>query len=438
VADHNPPLARRTGMLDAPFGSGTKSDDSERLQTVKSDHFSRLAGDERAAKRILGRFGDDSAGPRMIVLGGIHGNEPAGLEASRRVMASLERDRPAMSGSVVFLAGNLAAIERRARFVHLDLNRQWTIDRILAVLSDGRTAGAPAEHTEQRALLDTLRDLISSSPGPLYFLDLHTSSAAGAPFLTVGDTLRNRRFAQRFPLSLILGLEEQVDGALLELLGNYGFITMGVEAGQHDSPESADVHEAVVWLALAGSGVLGSSAEIELGRYRKLLERARNGLPRVVEVRRRHAINNGDGFRMEQGYRNFQPVRVGEVVAQDRNGPIRAPEGGMILLPLYQGQGDDGFFIAREVHMFWLRLSALLRRMRTRGVLRMLPGVKRDPKRPDVFVVDTRIARWYPLEIFHLFGFRKLRRTGEELTVSRRRYDLAPPSRISFTIPPVN
>jgi len=403
---------------------------------VKSDHSSSLADVGPPVKRVLGRFGNDDAGPRMIVLAGIHGNEPAGLEASRRVLAGLERERPGMTGSVIFLAGNLAAIERRSRFIDRDLNRQWTAERISAALSDGDAAGAPAEHREQRALHETLRELISTSPGPLYFLDLHTSSAAGAPFLTVGDTLRNRNFAEGFPLPLILGLEEQVDGALLELLNNYGFITMGVEAGQHESPEASNVHEAVVWLALGASGVMGRSFGVE--RYHKLLDRARSGLPRVVEVRRRHAIDDGDGFRMEQGYRNFQPVRAGEVLAHDRTGPIRSPEGGLILLPLYQGQGDDGFFIAREVRVFWLRVSALLRRMRARGVLRLLPGVRRDPGRPDVFVVNTRIARWYPLEIFHLFGFRKLRTTGEELTVSRRRYDLAPPARISFTLPPAN
>jgi predicted deacylase len=39
----------------------------------------------------MGRFGNDEAGPRMIVTGGIHGNEPAGLVAIERVMQRLDR-----------------------------------------------------------------------------------------------------------------------------------------------------------------------------------------------------------------------------------------------------------------------------------------------------------------------------------------------------------
>jgi hypothetical protein len=44
-------------------------------------------------------------------------------------------------------------------------------------------------------------------------------------------------------------------------------------------------------------------------------------------------------------------------------------------------------------------------------------------------VVDTRVARLFPLEILHLLGFRKLRKDGPYLLVSRRRFDLNPPPR---------
>jgi hypothetical protein len=58
--------------------------------------------------------------------------------------------------------------------------------------------------------------------------------------------------------------------------------------------------------------------------------------------------------------------------------------------------------------------------------------VRRPQEDPTVLIVDTRIAWFYPLEIFHLLGFRKVRRTGDELIVCRRRYDLAPPQRFSL------
>ena len=74
----------------------------------------------------------------------------------------------------------------------------------------------------------------------------------------------------------------------------------------------------------------------------------------------------------------------------------------------------------------------MLRYLHAGGLMRFLPGVRRPQEDPTVLIVDTQIAWFYPLEIFHLFGFRKVRRTGDELIVSRRRYDLVPPPRFSL------
>ena len=135
---------------------------------------------------------------------------------------------------------------------------------------------------------------------------------------------------------------------------------------------------------------------------------------------------------MEQGLANFMPIDKGQLLGRDSHGLILAPSAGLILLPLYQGQGDDGFFLAREVRPFWLRVSGLLRRLRAGSLLRLLPGVRRDPTDGEALVVETRLARLYPLEIFHLLGFRRLRRTGTQLTVARRKHDLVAPRRVRF------
>jgi succinylglutamate desuccinylase len=382
--------------------------------------------------RIIGRITGQRPGPTMIVMTGIHGNEGAGHRAGKRLLASLERGPADLCGDLIVLAGNLPALVERTRYIHDDLNRQWTPLKIEALESTLASVRGPAEDGQRRELLEVFGELVAAARGPVYFLDLHTSSADGPPFLTVGDTLRNRRFAMQFPLPIILGLEEQVDGSLLEYLNNFGFITMGVEAGQHDAPQSADRLEAVLRLALVNAGLverseLGEADELELE-----LQHDSRGIPPVLEVRHRHAINSESAFRMEPGYTNFQPVTQGQLLAADRDGEVSAPENGRILLPLYQGKGDDGFFIAREISVFWLRLSALLRRLRLSPLLGLLPGVHRHPEQHEVLFVNTRVARVYPLEIFHLFGFRKLRQLGTDLVVSRRRYDHSPPTKITL------
>jgi succinylglutamate desuccinylase len=372
----------------------------------------------------------------MIVVGSLHGNEPSGVQAMERVVASLDERRTALRGDLLLVSGNLSAIAHRVRFVDKDLNRQWTPARV-AALTDHRASGGSPEDREQQELLELIEGALATSRGAVHFVDLHTSSAPGAPFLTIGDTLRNRRFIREMPVPVILGLEEQVDGSLLEYLNNHGFVTVGVEAGQHDDPCSTDRHEAVLWLCLLAAGILGADDVPRLDERRALLARASAGVAPVIEVRSRHNIRPGAGFEMLPGFVNFQRIRRGQPLARDRGGEILAPEDGLILLPLYQGQGNDGFFVAREVRPAWLAVSAVLRRLGLGALMPLLPGVRRDPSRSDALIVDTRIARYYPLEIFHLFGFRKLRREGDELVVSRRRYDREPPREITLEREPV-
>ena len=386
-------------------------------------------------ERILGIVEGDLDGPTVLATVGIHGNENAGVLAAKRVVSRLSRGRPEARGRFVCVAGNLGALRARKRFIDFDLNRQWTPEKVSPLIGTPAAEGQPAEQAEQaeqRALIDLIGAEIRGARGPVVFIDMHTSSADGPPFMTVGDTLLNREFSANFPLPVILGLEEQVDGSLLEFLNNYGLVTLGIEGGQHDSDRSVDRLEAVLWLALVATGVLEASAVPDLDRHRDLLAEESKGIPRVIEVRHRHAVARADQFRMDPGFVNFRPVREGQLLARDRHGDVLCPEDGLILLPLYQGQGDDGFFVAREVRRFWLSVSAVLRRLRVGRMIRLLPGVRRLGGQPGVLSVDTRVARVYSLDVFHLFGYRKLRREGIYMIVSRRKHDLTRPSRIDF------
>lgn len=380
--------------------------------------------------RILGRYDGQEGGPLLLCLGGVHGNEPAGVHALQRVFEVLRKTQPKMRGTIVGLAGNLRALEANARYLDRDLNRAWLPERVaqIATLEDGC-----AETLEQRELLDTMRKLVGTHRGEIYFLDLHTSSAEGEPFACIGDTIRNRTFARSFPVPVILGLEEQLEGALLEHLNNLGFITLGFEGGEHHSSSAVDFHEAAVWCALVGAGCLDNDTLAETRRATALLERSRGDLPQWLGVRYRHAIAKEDGFRMRPGYRNFRQISKGEIVAEDHaQGEIKAYYNSRILLPLYQGKGDDGFFLALDVAPAWLTLSRWMRRLRLDRIVHWLPGVSRVKNEPGAIRVNLKVARWATVEIFHLLGFRKRRIQGDYFIVRRRKFDLKGPERANL------
>ena len=398
------------------------------ISTVQLKPESQLA---KPGAHLIASIRGSLPGPTLIILGGIHGNEPAGVLAADRVLLRMQERRADLRGEVVLLRGNTRALEQRVRYIDADLNRQWTVYNIRTAESDKRGLPEVSELLEQGELLTVVRDAVSRARGDIYFVDLHTTSAHGEPFATVGDTLRNRRFALTFPLTIVLGLEEQIDGTLLEYINNLGAITIGVEAGQHEAMTSVDHHEAVIWNATAATGNFRREDLPELDQCRSLLKRASGGR-RVVEVRHRHVIVPEDNFKMEPGFRNFQAVRRGKALARDRTGEIKASETGLILLPLYQTLGDDGFFLGREVKRFWLNLSALLRKLKVGHYIHLLPGVRRDPLNENFLIINTRIARILPLQVFHLLGFRRLRWTDKYLVVSRRSYDLVGPTKLIF------
>lgn len=381
-------------------------------------------------RRVIGKMEsvtDGGSEPTLIVIGGLHGNEPSGVLAAASVLETLSKHDVGFRGRLVALAGNLQALAARERFMQSDLNRHWTESKIRRLRAAGDTDTLAGEDRELVELLHELEAAIASSQGEVFFVDLHTSSAHGPPFVTVGDTLRNRRFAFYLALPTVLGLEEQIDGALLEYLNNRGVITMAVEGGSHLAESSVENHTAALWMALASAGMVDPKKVPDWDVLVARLNDAHRGIPPVIEVRYRHGIRPDEHFEMVPGFTNFDRIRKKQVLAKNRSGEIIAREDGRILLPLYQGKGNDGFFVARAVRPFWLHLSTWLRRLGAASFVRRLPGVRVHPTRPDTLVVNTRIAKFFPLEIFHLLGFRKLRWSGAHLMVSKRRFDIGGP-----------
>ena len=365
------------------------------------------ATETRVFERVVGEYDSGVPGPLFLALGGIHGNEPSGIHAAERVLATLEKVRPAMRGRFVALAGNLEALRRKQRFVDYDLNRMWGAASIERVRNQDPALDT-VEETQQRELLSAIDALMDQAGDDgLIFLDLHSSSAPGAPFTAINDTLQNRKIAFALPCPALIGLEENVKGPLLEYVAARGHVAVAVEGGQHDDPATIDRHEASLWTALNAGGLIDHEAVPGVTEHYTAMKDSARGLPGVLEIVHRHALEPGDGFKMLPGFNNFSAVKKGRQVAEDQLGDIRVMEDGYLLLPLYQGQGEDGFFLGREVRRFWLRLSTVMRLLRLDNLLPLLPGVSRHPTEREVIYANPDIVRWFAAEFFHLTGYKR-------------------------------
>ena len=371
---------------------------------------------------MLGRYDTGTPGPSVVLFGAVHGNEPAGVRAIWRLLDELRATGARVRGRIVGFSGNRGALARGVRFIDRDLNRRWTADSVLRARARGPEEG-DAEDREQAEILACLRPELEASEGPAIILDLHSTSGKGAPFACMSDTLRNREVAMAIPVPVILGLEEVIDGAMLGYLSDLGHRGIAVEGGQHDDPLTADHHLAAVVAALDAAGVLDARDLPGILPLQRDLAAAASHLPQVVEVRYRHVLDEGVPFEMEPGFVNFDVIRRGQVLARDERGPVHAPEDGRILLPRYQGQGEDGFFVGREVRPAWLSLSRWVRASGLDRHLALLPGVQRHPERPDCLVVQRERMGGRLVDLLHLGGYRRRAAEGPTMVFSRRRPD---------------
>lgn len=372
--------------------------------------------------RLIGGVDHGHPGLDLIILGGMHGNEPAGIQAARRVLGEISALGLTVHGRIHALVGNRRASAEGRRFLEVDLNRLWRPAQLAALLSGDPKDDGP-EDREQRELLDALAPFIEHPERPAVLIDLHSTSGPGAPFGVGADTLRNRALVGALGITVMLGLEESIEGTLAGFLTDLGHVTIGVEGGQHDDPATVDNLESLLWLTLDYTGIIPGRAQPQLAFHRQRLAAARGDLPQYVEVLHRYGISPEDRFAMRPGFTNFQPVESGEPLADDRRGVIRAPFTGRLLMPLYQSKGEDGFFMGQDVKRSWLWLSHAARRARLDRWLHHLPGIRGYGPTPDQLLVDED----HPKGLLRLLGYRRHAEHAGGRLLSRRRADHLPP-----------
>ena len=321
-------------------------------------NFSRKAAKamDTGTERIIGHYEGAEKGPLLICLGGMHGNEPAGVQALEILFKLLEIEPETnpnfqFRGRLLGLRGNVRAISRKMRYLEKDLNRQWTPANINRVKSTP-TLHLKAEDLELKELITLIEHNIKAyQPEKIVLLDLHTTTAYGGIFSIATDDPESVQIAVGLHAPVVKGMLEGIRGTTLHYFNsdNFNCPTVGVcfESGQHDEPLS--VNRAIASIINCMRTVGCVRAEHVENRHDALLIEYSKNLPKVLELIMCHEIEPGDDFHMMPNYENFQAVKKGELLAHDRHGPIFAQADGRILMPLYQQQGDDGFFLIRNV-----------------------------------------------------------------------------------------
>ena len=293
--------------------------------------------------RIIGTHTSNKPGPLLFISAGVHGNEPSGVEALQRVFSGLEKSNPEIKGTVVGVTGNLAALEEGVRYLDEDLNRAWTEENV------ARADPASAEQRQMREIIDVLETFPLSNFTKRYFLDCHTTSSPTLPYLSVQDVNDNDRWAHRFPTYIIRGFSDLVYGCIDHYLSRIGITGFVFEGGRHEDPKAVENHEGIIWLAIKEACALDLEKIPDYPGCVTRFSRENSPDQKTFEILHRHGLKDGDDFQMEPGFSNFDPIKKGQLIARHNGREIHAEQDAHIFMPLYQAQGNDGFFIIEEV-----------------------------------------------------------------------------------------
>ncbi|MEJ1221428.1 succinylglutamate desuccinylase/aspartoacylase family protein [Sediminicola sp. 1XM1-17] len=356
-------------------------------------------------ERIIGHLAGSEMGPTVVFFGGIHGNEPSGCTAIQEVFQQIQSESIPITGNVYGIRGNISAQLQGMRFVVQDLNRMWTEEQISTILKK-EEGDLGAEERELSEIYKLLAQILKTGTPPFYFVDFHTTSSKTLPFITINDALINRRFSSLFPVPTILGMEEYLQGPLLSYINTLGYLSLGFESGQHIEKEAVLNSIAFLWLTLVFSGALTKDAVPNFSDYYRQLQQSAENNRTFYDIVHRHNIAPKDKFEMLPGFESFEKISKGMVVAKVGHQEIRAPRSARIFMPLYQKQGEDGFFLIKSIPPMALKLSALMRGFRMDSLLTILPGITWESKKDGMLIVNVSTARFLAKPIFHLLGYR--------------------------------
>ena len=411
-------FARRSRCPDA-------TPDSHSAALVPLSGETSLPGDS-STRHGMGRIEGRAPGPLVVIVAGMHGNEPAGMQALKNVLGKLVTIE--VRGTLIALQGNVKACEVEERLVDADFNRLWAHARIERVRSIEKSA---CTFSEERELWEMVRDIdrifadapeaTSAETSPI-FIDIHTASAPSVPFAIGRNNLDHASLFRGLPVPIIAGLEERLEGLLLQHVLDRGARTLAVETGPHEGEHAVEQLEAVLWCLLVQAGMIERDAVPGGEGPRELLRKLSRGIPPIVEVIHRHEVQARSEFEVEEGLESFDKVAANQLLAIDHGREVRAPRRCRLLMPLRQEKGEDGFFLGLDRDRLYLLLSEWFRRLHLEWLIGMFPSVRREPGLADAWRVD-RSDRRYVREALRFFGYRNQveLRSGAILASRRRR-----------------
>jgi len=242
--------------------------------------------------------------PRVAIVGGIHGDEPAGKEVVERLMHTLEiEDR----GTVQLVVANERALTIGERYTDTDLNRAFP--------------GDPNSDNYEDVLATRIRAILDGADA---VLALHTSYSAPPPFAIYSDLTKSvRRTVTGLPVEYVVD-SGSLRGTTLDSVVPH---TVSIELGRQWSEDAV---------------AFGHDATMAFLRAHGLVTDREPTFTETTVVRGYQEVPKGGG-EPHVYYSNFEEIPKGEVFARDDVYTHRVEEEGVVPV-LASERGYENIF----------------------------------------------------------------------------------------------
>lgn len=300
--------------------------------------------------RVIALYEGHLPGPLIIAVSAIHGNEPSGITAistlHQMLIAESDKDPDfRYHGTFAGVIANTKASREHKRYIDSDMNRIWS-----SPIND-----SDSEHRERMELEKTITDLINKyGNGMVVIMDLHTTSSPRGIFAVPTTNEASKAIALGLHCPIISNMTNYIHGAMIQYyegkhIGNNEIISVAFEAGRHDDEESPSRAIAAMVNCMR---TIGSVNEVHVeSKHDEVLKAYANGLPELCRITYIHHIEEGHLWEMQPDISGFQTITKGQLLAHYDGEPVYSPQDGLILMPLYQKQGKEGFFIVEAFEL---------------------------------------------------------------------------------------
>ena len=292
--------------------------------------------------RIIGNYHSGETGKTIILMCGIHGNELSGKKALKKMFNYLENNKIDVRGNIIGIQGNLKAIEKKERYIDIDLNRIWK-KNIINEIKKGKIKDQH-EYKELKKIHEIIDIIIKKKKKKnIIIIDLHNTSSASGLFSVINNT-NDLKIASAIKIPIITKLFSKVKGSFSQYYNSKNISTIVFEGGAIGDPASIYNHEMGIFRILEKMKII-KKEDVPDFIGKKLTTNNDNNTYKVKYI---HQISENDNFLMKPNVTNFQVIKKGEILGYDNNGDVLSPFDGKILMPLYQEQGNEGFYIIQN------------------------------------------------------------------------------------------